>query len=189
MFNEIDAMLEAVLFASGDPVSRQRLAAVLAVEEDEIDRAADSLAARLNTESSGIRLKRLEDDYQLCSAPEYADYVRTAIEARKPPRLSQTAMEVLAVVAYYQPVTKAYIEKMRGVDSSYTINMLCDRALIEVCGQLEAPGRPRLYRTTPEFLRAFGISSVSKLPRLPETVSDDAEKQKLQQAIDALQTQ
>ncbi|MBQ3404068.1 MAG: SMC-Scp complex subunit ScpB [Oscillospiraceae bacterium] len=189
MDNTIEAALEAVLFASGDPVSRERLAAVLAVEETDIDTAAQSVARRLEADGSGIRLKRLEDDYQLCSAPEYADYVRIAIEARKPPRLSQTAMEVLAVVAYYQPVTKAYIEKMRGVDSSYTVNMLCDRALIELCGQLEAPGRPNLYRTTPEFLRAFGISSVSELPPLPETVSDDGEKQKLRQAIDAIQSQ
>ena len=168
MEHEIDSVLESVLFASGDPMPVSRLCALLDKEEDEILEAAQRLADGYSFERRGIRLLRLEDSLQLCSAPENGEYVRRALEARKPPRLSAAAMEVLTLVAYFQPVTKTYIEQIRGVDSSYTVSLLGDRELIEPCGRLDVPGRPTIYRTTNGFLRAFGLSSLDDLPEQEE---------------------
>ena len=123
----------------------------------------------------GIRLIRLDNSYQLCSAPEYADCIRKAFESRKPARLSQPALEVLAVIAYYQPVTRAYVDQVRGVDSSYTVGLLLERELIEECGRLAVPGRPILYRTTQNFLRSFGLSSLEELPELPNASPEDGQ--------------
>ena len=116
----------------------------------------------------GVRLVRVEDTWQLCSAPDYADAVRRAFEIRKPARLSQPALEVLTIIAYYQPTTRAYVDQIRGVDSSYTMGLLLDRKLIEECGRLQVPGRPRLYRTTRTFLRSFHLQSLEDLPELPD---------------------
>ena len=110
----------------------------------------------------------MEDSWQLCSAPDYADMIRRAFEIRKPAKLSQPALEVLAIIAYYQPTTRAYVDQIRGVDSAYTIGLLLDRKLIEECGRLQVPGRPRLYRTTKQFLRAFHLTSLDDLPELPD---------------------
>ena len=168
MEHEIDSILESILFASGDPMPVSRLCALLDKGEDEIMEAAQRLADGYSFERRGIRLLRLEDSLQLCSAPENGEYVRRALEARKPPRLSPAAMEVLTIVAYFQPVTRTYIEQIRGVDSSYTVGLLVDRELIEPCGRLDVPGRPTIYRTTPGFLRAFGLSSLDELPEQEE---------------------
>ena len=172
-FNEICAALEAILFASGDPVPMQRAALVLGVEPQIISDAAQALNDRYSEQGSGIRLLRLDGDLQLCSAPEYADVVTRALEQRKPPRLSPAALEVLSVVAYFQPVTRAYIDQVRGVDSSYTVGMLAERGLIEPCGKLDVPGRPTLYRTGDAFLRTMGIQSLDELPALPDTGTDE----------------
>ena len=119
-----------------------------------------------------MRLVRMEDTWQLCSAPEYADVIRRAFEIRKPAKLSQPALEVLTVIAYYQPTTRAYVDQIRGVDSSYTVGLLLDRRLIEECGRLQVPGRPRLYRTTKAFLRAFHLNSLDDLPEIPGLEAD-----------------
>ena len=119
-------------------------------------------------ERRGIRLLHMEDTWQLCSAPDYADVIRKAFEIRKPAKLSQPALEVLTIIAYYQPTTRAYVDQIRGVDSAYTIGLLLDRKLIEECGRLQVPGRPRLYRTTKQFLRAFHLTSLDDLPELPD---------------------
>ena len=111
---------------------------------------------------------RMEDSWQLCSAPDYASAVRQAFEIRKPAKLSQPALEVLTIIAYYQPTTRAYVDQIRGVDSAYTIGLLLERKLIEECGRLQVPGRPHLYRTTKQFLRAFHLSSLEELPELPD---------------------
>ena len=135
-------------------------------------------------ERRGIRLLRLDASYQLCSAPEYADYVRKTLESRKPARLSQPALEVLAIIAYYQPVTRAYVDQVRGVDSSYTVGLLLERDLIEESGRLAVPGRPILYRTTKTFLRSFGLSSLEELPELPSgTQEGDQMTLKLEEAV------
>ena len=166
--NELENVMEAILFASGEPVTIERLAEILLVGTEEIETAAKSLSDAYSFSRRGIRLVRMENKLQLCSAPEYADTVRLALETRKQPQLSQTAMEVLSIVAYFQPVTRAYIEQIRGVDSGYTVNLLTERGLIEPAGRLNAPGRPMLYKTTDIFLRTFGITDLSELPELPE---------------------
>ncbi len=185
---DIQGIIEGILFASGEPVSIKRLAAVTGADAALISDAADEMANKYSFERRGIRLIRLEDALQLCSASEYSEYIRLALETRKPPQLTQPALEVLAVIAYFQPVTRTYIEEVRGVDSSYTVNLLLERGLIEPCGKLAVPGRPTLFRTTDVFLRTFGISSISELPPLPETDTEDDDGQlKLMQAITALQ--
>ena len=132
-----------------------------------------------------MRILRLDDKVQMCSAPEYAAVISRCLEQRKPPMLSQPALETLAVVAYFQPVTRAYVEQVRGVDSSYTVSMLAERGLIEECGRLEAPGRPALFRTTDVFLRTMGVSKLSELPALPEITGSEG-LEKIQSAIDKL---
>ena len=172
---EIQSAMEAILFAAGEPVGVERLCLAL-----EIDRAtADAVAQKLMDDYSysrrGIRLVRLETSYQLCSAPEHADLIRRTFESRRPPRLSPPALEVLAIIAYYQPTTRAYVDQVRGVDSSYTVGLRLDRELIEECGRLAVPGRPILYRTTPTFLRSFGLSSLEELPELPAAAPEEGQ--------------
>ena len=171
---EIQSAIEAILFAAGEPVGVERLCLAL-----EIDRAtADAVAQKLMDDysySRGIRLVRLETSYQLCSAPEHADLIRKTFESRRPPKLSPPALEVLAIIAYYQPTTRAYVDQVRGVDSSYTVGLLLDRELIEECGRLAVPGRPILYRTTPTFLRCFGLSSLEELPELPAAAPEEGQ--------------
>lgn len=184
---ELEGPVEAILFASGDPISVDRIAAILAAEKDDILSAAKNLDERYKERSAGICIVRLDDKLQMCSAAMYADFVRLALETRKPPQLSQPASEVLAIVAYFQPVTKAYIEQVRGVDSAYTINQLLDRSLIETAGRLSVPGRPMLYKTTDVFLRTFSISSLEELPPLPQADEDLEGQAKLEKAIADLQ--
>lgn len=165
--------LEAILFASGDPISIDRLAEVLEIEREDVIDCAEELELYYKKNHSGIRIIRLEDGYQLCSNPEFADVIVKTMRHRKPPKLSQAALEVLSIVAYFQPVTRAYIEDVRGVDSSYSVNMLTERGLIEPCGKLEVPGRPTLFRTTENFLRVMEIEQLEDLPALPEIAQDE----------------
>ena len=164
---ELEAALEGVLFAAGDPVPVERLCLGLEVDRPTLEAVAQQLMDKYSYDRRGIRLVRLDGSYQLCSAPEYADAIRSTLESRKPARLSQPALEVLAIIAYYQPVTRAYVDQVRGVDSSYTVGLLLDRGLIEECGRLQVPGRPILYRTTKHFLRSFHLSSLDDLPEIP----------------------
>ena len=186
---EHDALLaavEAILFASGEPMKAARIALVLGEETQTIIEIAKELQAAYLESASGIRLVQMNDSLQLCSAPEYATYIVRALEQRKPPKLSQSALEVLAVVAYFQPVTRAYIDQVRGVDSSYTVGMLTERGLIEACGKLEAPGRPTLYQTSALFLRTMGMVTLDELPVLPDLATNEG-AEKLQAAIAELQ--
>ena len=172
---ELEAALEGVLFAAGEPVGVERLCLGLEVDRATMDAVAQRLMDRYSYERRGIRLVRLDTSYQLCSAPEFAPYIRKTLENRKPPRLSQPALEVLAVIAYYQPVTRAYVDQIRGVDSAYTVGLLLERELIEECGRLAVPGRPILYRTTKNFLRSFGLSSLEELPELPDASQESGQ--------------
>ena len=183
---DILSVIEAILFAAGESVPVARLSLILGVGEDEVLAAAEELREKYEREQRGMRILRLDDKLQMCSAPEFAPYISKALEQRKPPMLSQPALETLAVVAYFQPVTRAYVEQVRGVDSSYTVSALCERGLIEECGRLEVPGRPAVFRTTDVFLRTMGISSMTELPPLPE-VSAGEGMDKLKEAIDKLQ--
>ena len=183
---DILSALEAILFAAGEPVKLARLSLILETDEEELGAAAAELKERYEREGRGMRILRLDDKLQMCSAPEYAPLITKALEQRKPPMLSQPALETLAITAYFQPVTRAYIDRVRGVDSSYTVGVLTERGLIEVCGHLEAPGRPALFRTTDVFLRTMGISDLSQLPPLPDMTNGEG-MEKLQKAIDELQ--
>ncbi|MBR6840593.1 MAG: SMC-Scp complex subunit ScpB [Oscillospiraceae bacterium] len=183
--DKVSSAVEAVLFAAGESVPLKRLSLVLGVEEEEISRTVDALHELYESEGRGMRILRLDDKVQMCSAPEHAGLISACLEQRKPPMLSQAALETLAVVAYFQPVTRAYVEQVRGVDSSYSVGMLTERGLIEECGRLEAPGRPAVFRTTDVFLRTMGISRLSELPVLPE-VSGGEGLEKIQSAIDKL---
>ena len=172
---EMEAALEAVLFAAGEPVSVERICLSLDVDRATVDAVCQRLADNYSYERRGLRLIRMDTSYQLCSAPEYAELIRKTFESRKPAKLSQPALEVLSVIAYYQPVTRAYIDQVRGVDSSYTVGLLLERELIEEAGRLAVPGRPIQYRTTKNFLRSFGLSSLEELPELPSTNPEDGQ--------------
>ena len=161
---ELQRAIEAILFAAGERVDVSRLAFALEVDENEIIVAADALADQLAFERRGIRVLRLEKGYQMASSGEMADYVTKALETRKPPKLSSSQLEALTIIAYYQPATKAMVEQIRGVDSSYSVSALLNKKLIEEAGRLNVPGRPIQYRTTPAFLRTFGLSSLEELP-------------------------
>ena len=161
---EYERVLESILFASGDPYPISRLAELLELSEDEVAEVARKLGDSLRFENRGVCLVRLENSLQLCSSPENADWVRKALDTRRPARLSPAALEVLAIAAYFQPVTRSYVEQLRGVDSSYTMGLLADKGFLEPVGRLDAPGRPMQFRTTALFLRTFGLSSLEELP-------------------------
>lgn len=169
---EIEAAVEGILFASGEPVHIDRICLAAELDRPTAELVLQKLMDYYSFERRGMRLLRLEDSWQLCSAPEYADVIRRAFEIRKPAKLSQPALEVLTIIAYYQPTTRAYVDQIRGVDSSYTVGLLLDRHLIEECGRLQVPGRPRLYRTTKAFLRAFHLNSLEDLPEMPGMEAD-----------------
>ena len=172
---ELEAVIEGILFAAGDPVGVERICLTLDQDKETVDAVCQRLADRYSYERRGIRLVHLDNNWQMCSAPEYAEFIRKTFESRKPAKLSQPALEVLATVAYFQPVTRAYVDQVRGVDSSYTMNLLQERDLIEECGRLAVPGRPIQYRTTKTFLRTFGLSTLAELPELPNTSSEDGQ--------------
>ena len=165
---EIESAVEGILFASGEPVQTERICTALELDRPTVEQVLQRLMDGYAFERRGIRLLKIEDSWQMCSAPDCADVIRRAFEIRKPAKLSQPALEVLTIIAYYQPTTRAYVDQIRGVDSSYTISLLLDRKLIEECGRLQVPGRPHLYRTTKQFLRAFHLTSLDDLPEMPD---------------------
>jgi len=163
---ELQRIAEAILFAAGERIELSRLAMVLETDEKEVEAAVDALADELAYNRRGIRIIKLEKGYQMVSSGEMADYITKALETRKPPKLSSSQLEALTIIAYYQPATKAMVEQIRGVDSSYSISALLNKKLIEDAGRLNVPGRPIQYRTTPDFLRTFGLSSLEELPAI-----------------------
>ena len=183
----IKSAIEAILFAAGEPVPAARISLILGVSEEAVYAAAKELSDEYSFNRRGIRLLKRDKNLRLGAAPEYAAGRRRPLARRKPPMLSQPALETLAVVAYFQPVTRAYIDQVRGVDSSYTVGVLLDKGLIERCGKLDVPGRPSLLRTTDVFLRTMGVSELSELPELPDISASDGAK-KLEDAIEKLNT-
>ena len=165
---EIESAIEGILFASGEPLPVNRICLALEIDRPTVEQVLQKLMDYYAYERRGIRLLRIEDSWQLCSAPDYADVIRKAFEIRKPAKLSQPALEVLTIIAYYQPTTRAFVDQIRGVDSAYTMGLLQERKLIEECGRLQVPGRPHLYRTTKQFLRAFHLTSLEDLPEMPD---------------------
>ncbi len=166
--NQLLPCLEAVLFATGEPIEIERLAQALQEDETILEQALQKLHDRYSADESGICLLKLDNKYQICTKKQYADNIRAVIEVKKNAPLSQAAFEVLAIIAYNQPVTKAFVEQVRGVDCSGVIANLCQKSLIEEKGRLELPGRPLIYGTTSDFLRCFSLSSLNDLPPVPQ---------------------
>ena len=165
-FEQLQRAIEAILFAAGEPVETVRLAHALETDIHEVIRAAQALLDAYAFERRGVRIVRLDKAWQMVSSGEMADYVTKALETRKPPKLSGAQLESLTIIAYYQCATKAMLEQIRGVDSSYSISALMNKKLICEAGRLNVPGRPIQYATTPDFLRTFGLSSLEELPEI-----------------------
>ncbi|MCI8387214.1 MAG: SMC-Scp complex subunit ScpB [Clostridiales bacterium] len=160
----LKSAIEAILFAAGYPVEIAKIATALDVEEATISRLLSEMRSEYDVAERGIQLLILGDSCQLCTKEEHIDKIRAILGVKRGGNLSRSSLEALAIVAYHQPVTKSYIEQIRGIDSSYAVNNLTEKHLVEVCGRLDAPGHPALYRTTDDFLRVFGITSLNELP-------------------------
>ncbi|MBQ3136130.1 MAG: SMC-Scp complex subunit ScpB [Clostridia bacterium] len=186
MDKKLIATLEAVLFATAEPTEISKISQAFGTDEIIIEEAMTVLKTKYNKEDSGICLLKLDDKYQLCSKKEYADSIRKVIEVKKNSPLSPAAFEVLAIIAYNQPVTKAFIEQIRGVDCTAVISNLCQKSLIEEKGRLDLPGRPLIYGTTPGFLRCFCISSLDELPPLPKNDTESEESEKNDEKVEEI---
>ena len=165
---QLTGALEAVLFVSGEPVSQEKLSEIFEITNAEVDLVATRLEERLRLTIAGVELVRTEKSYQLCTKSTHSEFVTKYLEIKRTAPLSKPALEVLAVVAYRQPVTKGYVEQIRGVDCSGIMNTLVEKGLVEEKGRLDAPGRPILYGTTLEFLKRFGLNSISDLPEIDD---------------------
>ncbi len=188
---EIISALEAVLFASGDPISVERLSQVFEKEPEDIEKLVNLLSEKLDGNNSGVKVVRLENTYQLVTREEHAEYIKRAFDIKRRTPLSPAALEVLAVIAYNQPVTRAFIEQVRGVDCSGVVSTLIEKGLIEERGRLELPGRPLLYGTTKTFLRSFSLNDLGDLPPLPKDnpeVNDVGEQLELAEELEGGET-
>lgn len=172
--NEKTAAVEAILFASGEPIDEARIAEAAAIEKNDVTTIVKILNERYSDSSSALNIIHLGSKYQMCTKREYSEYIKAAMESKKQAPLSNAAMEALTIIAYNQPVTKSFVENVRGIDSSSVINTLVDKGLLEEDGRLNIPGRPVAYKTSDNFLRCFGLSSLDDLPPL---VRDDEDKQ------------
>ncbi len=170
---ELNAAVEAMLFASGEPLEIIRIAEVLGCDAEQVENILLNLADKLDETGSGLCVMKLGDKAQMCSRQEFAPLIREILDLKRNTPLSGAAFEVLAVIAYNQPVTKSFVEQVRGVDCSGVISTLCQRGLIEEKGRLELPGRPLIYGTTADFLRCFCVSDLGELPPLPEKNEDE----------------
>lgn len=167
--NEEISIVEAILFASGEPIEANRIAAAAGIEPDMVFKIVQLLNDRFEKDGSSMQVIKLSDSYQLCVKAEYIDYIRAAMETKKAAPLSPAAMEVLTIIAYNQPVTKGFVEHIRGIDSSSVVNSLVEKNLLEEAGRLDVPGRPIAYRTTSTFLRCFQLGSIDDLPAIPNS--------------------
>lgn len=181
MEKKYKAIIESILFAMGEAVSVQKLADTLEIDKKTTKKYIQELQAEYEQEERGIALVELEDSYQLCTKPEHYDYLIRMGKQQRKQVLSDVLLETLSIVAYKQPVTKAEIEKIRGVSSDHAVNKLIEYRLVTELGRLDAPGRPLLFGTTEEFLRSFGVQSVDELPTLSpvqlEEFKAEAEKE------------
>lgn len=187
--NEMQAAAEAMLFACGEPVEIDRIAEILEIDAENAESLVLNIAAKYDESNSGIKIVKMDKKYQICTRKEYAEQVRDILDMKKNAPLSQAAFEVLAVVAYNQPITKAYIEQVRGVDCSGVISTLCQKGLIEEVGRLELPGRPLIYGTTAEFLKCFCINSLDDLPDIPELNEKPIEEQEAEVELEKMEAE
>ena len=161
---EAEAIIEGILFAAGDPVELDRISDILDIDIKSTRAVMTALIDKYDEEMRGLKIIRLEDSYQMCTRGEYNEYIAKLAEPRRAQTLSNAAMEVLSIVAYKQPITRSVIEQIRGVSCDHLVNRLLERNLIQEIGRLDTPGRPMLFGTSEEFLRCFGIASVTDLP-------------------------
>ena len=175
--------VEAVLFASGEPIELYRIAEACGIEVGAVPSLIKLLNERYDDCGSGICIKKLDSTYQMCTREEFAPQIKTALETKKSAPLSNAAMETLTIIAYNQPVSKGFVENVRGVDSSSVVNNLVEKGLVEEAGRLDVPGKPIIYKTTPVFLRSFGLSSIADLP--PLRGKDEAGDQQMQIEFEA----
>lgn len=187
--NEMQAAAEAMLFACGEPLEIDRIAEILEIDAENAESLVLNIAAKYDDSNSGIKIVKMDKKYQICTRKEYAEQVRDILDMKKNAPLSQAAFEVLAVVAYNQPITKAYIEQVRGVDCSGVISTLCQKGLIEEVGRLELPGRPLIYGTTAEFLKCFCIASLDDLPDIPELNEKTVEEQEAEIEMEKIEAE
>ncbi len=164
--------MEALLFAAGEPVELSRIAGALELSVKDAQQVIEALQKRMAEQNSGLAIVALEDCYQMTTQPQHIAPIRKLAQMRRNTPLSGAAFEVLSVIAYNQPVTKSYVEQVRGVDCSGVIGSLCAKGLIEECGRLDLPGRPLLYGTTKHFLRCFSLTSLEDLPPIPQAERD-----------------
>lgn len=162
---DLEKAIEAILFAAGHPMPYSKLGEVLGYSESQIRKAVRKFSEVYNAdENRGIMMLVFADTCQLCTKESFLPYIKEALGIKKGGNLSASSLEVLAIIAYNEPVTRAFVDTVRKVDSAYIVASLCEKNLIEICGRLDVPGRPYLYRTTPTFLRCFGIESLEQLP-------------------------
>ena len=186
---ELAKAIEGILFAMGDSVEIDKMAAALAIDESEVVEIVDALAAEYEKDGRGIRITKLEQSYQMCTAPEIYDYLIQIAKQPKKAQLTDVLLETLSIIAYKQPVTKAEIEKIRGVSCGHVISRLVDYRLVEEIGRMDAPGRPILFGTTEEFLRAFGVKSLEELPTLNPVQVEEFKLQAEAEASEALEVE
>ena len=186
--NDIKYAIEGILFAAGEPVKASKLAVVLDKEIDEVTEAVERLRVEYNEQHRGLNIIDINEGYQICSRPEYYGYIQEILGETRNQPLSNAAMEALAIIAYKQPVTKAQIEHIRGVNSDGCVNRLYERGLIDEHGRLDAPGRPILYVTTDTFLRCFGLASPQDLPPIDfkQLSLDEDEEENPQEIIEEI---
>lgn len=184
------AIIEAIMFACGEPISVDKLSEASGIDRDTTAKLVSQLERRYNVQSSGLRIIRLDNAFQISTRPEHASYIKAAMENHRQTPLSQAAMECLALIAYNQPITKGFVEQVRGIDSSSVVNTLVERGLVEEAGRLELPGRPIAYRTTDVFLRCFGLTSIGELPSLPaqdgQMSLDEIEQSEIDEQLTAM---
>lgn len=183
------AVIEAIMFAYGEPIGIDKLSEASRIDKDTTAKLVNQLERRYNVQGSGLRIIRLNNTYQIATRPETAPYVKAALDNYRQTPLSQAAMECLAIIAYNQPVTKGFVEQIRGIDSSSVVNTLFERGLVEEAGRLELPGRPIAYRTTDTFLRCFGIGRLDELPPLPADEGQMSLEEMDQQELDSFAEQ
>ena len=177
--------IEAIIFASGEPIPLEKIAAAMELGKTETKALVAAVMEEFNQMHSGIQIIQINDSYQMCTKAEFESHIRLALELKNNTPLSAAALEVLAIVAYHQPVTKAFLEQVRGVDSSSVLNGLFAKGLVEERGRLELPGRPLLYGTTQNFLRCMGLSSLEELPEVPDPKDTDEQANENDAAVAA----
>lgn len=182
---EAESIIEGVLFAAGDPVHIEKLSDILDIDIKSTRAIVTSLADKYDRQKRGVQIIRLEESYQMCSRRDYQEYISRLAEPRRSQSLSNAAMEVLSIVAYKQPVTRGVIEQIRGVSCDNLVNKLLEKNFIEEVGRLDTPGRPMLFGTTDEFLRCFGIESITELPEFEERSADESELEKMYELAEA----